>query len=69
MPQEWTQQSNTNIIEVALMDIERQPHPYTLENKSRQKRSDDKALIFKENEDNTLYFRLTNEDFVRGCKT
>lgn len=51
------------------MDIEKQPHPYTLENKSRQQIPDDKALIFKENADNTLYFRLTNEDFVRGFKT
>ncbi len=58
-----------NIIEVALVDLEKQPHPYIIDNKSSKNSFDDEGLIMKQNEPNILYFRLTNEDFLQGSKT
>ena len=58
-----------NIIEVTLMDVEKQPHPYMIDNKLAKTVMDDESLIFKQNEQNVLYFRLTNEDFLSGFKT
>ncbi len=68
MPEIWGRQSSVNIIEVALVDLEKQPHPYLLDNKSAKNSFEDEALIWKENEPNVLYFRLTNEDFLNSYK-
>ena len=46
------------------MTINNQPHPYTLENKERQKSS----LIFKEKEVNTLYYFVTEQDCRQRLK-
>lgn len=62
-------ESNFNIIEVALVDMEKEPHPYTLDHKSARPLFEDGALIIKQTDPNILYFRLTNDDFVRGFKT
>lgn len=51
------------------MDIFQQPHPYIIHNKDSVKGYDARALIFKTTEENILYFRLTNQDFVNGYKT
>jgi hypothetical protein len=51
------------------MDIDKQPHPYVIDNKISKRLFDDEKLIFKHNEPNVLYFRLTNEDFLAGFKT
>jgi len=67
--QRWACESGVNIIEVVLVDIQKQPHPYSIDNKSSQKSLDDQVLIIKEDEPNILYFRLTNEDFLAGFKT
>jgi len=69
VPQIWALQSDMNIIEVALLDIEKQPHPYVIDNKISKNLFEDERLIWKEDEPNVLYFRLTNEDFVKGFKT
>ena len=53
-----------NIIEVTLVGIDKQPHPYTLENKAREKSS----LIFKEEDLNSLYFHVTEDDIKKGTK-
>ncbi|CAF3515262.1 unnamed protein product [Adineta steineri] len=69
IPREWGAQSNQNIIEVALMDIHKNLHPYSLENKASSKSTEELALIFKQNNPNILYFRLTNEDLLSGFKS
>ncbi|CAF3932875.1 unnamed protein product, partial [Rotaria sordida] len=69
IPQIWACQSDINIIEVALMDINKQPHPYVIDNKISKKLFDDQTLIFKENKPNVLYFLLTKEDFLNGYKS
>jgi hypothetical protein len=51
------------------MGIDKQPHPYTLDNKTSSDTFEDNALIFKQGDPNVLYFRLTNEDFQNGYKT
>jgi len=68
VPEIWGRQSSVNIIEVALVDLEKQPHPYLLDNKSTKNSFEGEGLIWKENEPNVLYFRLTNEDFLSGYK-
>ncbi|CAF3332083.1 unnamed protein product [Rotaria sp. Silwood2] len=69
VPQIWACQSDTNIIEVALVDIGKQPHPYSIHNKTSKISYDDQALIFKDGPPNQLYFRLTDEDFTNRYKT
>ena len=64
----WVQQSDSNIIQVALVSIDKQPHPYVIDNKAVRKSFQD-TLIFKEDQPNVLYFQLTNEDFIAGFKT
>ncbi len=51
------------------MDVEKQPHPYLIDNKISKNSLEGEGLIWKENEPNVLYFRLTNEDFLAGYKT
>lgn len=58
-----------NIIEVALVGVDKEPHPYTLENKISSSTYDPAALIFKQDQRNILFFRLTDEDFRNGFKT
>ncbi|CAF3757783.1 unnamed protein product [Rotaria sp. Silwood1] len=69
VPQRWSFQSDINIIEVALVDIEKQPHPYSIDNKTSKISYDDQALIFKDGPSNQLYFRLTDKDFNNGYIT
>ncbi|CAF3534009.1 unnamed protein product [Rotaria sp. Silwood1] len=69
VPQIWACQSDINIIEVALVDIEKQPHLYSIDNKTSKFLYDDQALIFKDGPLNQLYFRLTDQDFNNGYKT
>ncbi|CAF2647842.1 unnamed protein product [Rotaria sp. Silwood2] len=69
IPEVWNFQSDVNLIEVTLMGIDKQPHPYSIDNKTSSDTYEDHALIFKQNEQNVLYFRLTNEDFQNGYKT
>lgn len=66
---DWARESSVNIIEVALVDIEGHPHPYSLDHKAAQSSFADGALIIKQNDPNIIYFRLTNDDFVRNYKT
>lgn len=58
-----------NIIEVALVGLDKEPHPYTLDNKTSSPSFDPNALIFKQEQRNVLFFRLTEEDFRNGYKT
>jgi hypothetical protein len=51
------------------MGIDKQPHPYTLYNKTSSDTYEDNVLIFRQNDPSILYFRLTNEDFQNGYKT
>ncbi|CAF3935289.1 unnamed protein product, partial [Rotaria sp. Silwood1] len=69
IPQIWANQLKINIIEVALADSAKQPHPYTIDNKTSNKSFNDQVLIFKMTQPNILYFRLTKEDFITGYKT
>jgi len=68
VPIQWAMESCMNIIEVTLVDMEKQPHPYSLENKSAQSSFENGTPIIKQNDSNILYFRLSNEDFSRGYK-
>jgi hypothetical protein len=50
--------------------IDKQPHPYTINNKSSKPSFDtNDTLIVKQHEPHVLYFRVTNEDFLSGFKT
>ncbi|CAF4784970.1 unnamed protein product, partial [Rotaria sp. Silwood2] len=69
VPVIWACQSDTNIIEVALVDIQKEPHPYSIHNKTSKMSYDDEALIFKDGPPNQLYFRLIDTDFNNGYKT
>ncbi|CAF3510163.1 unnamed protein product [Adineta steineri] len=69
MRRDWVFQADVNIIEVTLVGIDQQPHPYTLHNKDCSATFEENTLIFKQHEPNILYFRLTNEDFLNGYKT
>jgi hypothetical protein len=51
------------------MGIDKQAHPYTINNKACADTFDDGVLIIKQKEPNVLYFRLTDEDFLNGYKT
>lgn len=64
----WSTESDLNIIEVTLVDIQKQLHPYTLDNKSSKNSFDNETLIVKQDQPNALYFRLTNDDFINGHK-
>lgn len=61
-------QSVKNIIEVTLVGIDGQPHPYTIDNKTSSNQLDDNTLVFRQNDLNTLYFCITNDDFKAGHK-
>ena len=69
IPQTWFFQSDVNLLEVALVGLDKQPHPYALENKTSSDTFEDNVLIFKQGDPNVLYFRLTPEDFQNGYKT
>lgn len=69
MPYEWSYQTDVNIIEVALVGLDKEPHPYTLENKNSSNIYDPNALIFKQDQRNVLFFRLTDDDFRNGYKS
>jgi hypothetical protein len=58
-----------NYIEVALVDTDKQPHPYVLRSKASQSSFKDEAPVVQQQQKNVLYFRLTNEDFIAGFKT
>ncbi|CAF1096201.1 unnamed protein product [Adineta ricciae] len=65
VPQIWARESDTNIIEIQLVDILKNPHPYSLNNKT----SADQSLDIQSDEPNKVFFRLTNDDFVNGSKS
>jgi len=69
IPQTWFFQSDMNLIEVALMGVDKQAHPYSIDNKNCSDTLEDHTLIFRQNDPNILYFRLTNEDYQNGYKT
>lgn len=69
LPYEWSQQTDVNIIEVALVGLDKEPHPYILENKNSSPVYDPTTLIFRQDQRNVLFFRLTDEDFRNGYKT
>ncbi|CAF0856052.1 unnamed protein product [Rotaria sordida] len=69
IPHIWALQSAKNIIEVSLVRKDGQPHPYTIDNKTCSTTFDDNALIFRQNDLNTLYFCVTEDDFKTGCKS
>jgi len=69
LPYEWSYQTDVNIIEVALVGLDKEPHPYTLENKNSSNIYDPNALIFKQDQRNVLFFRLTDDDFRNGYKS
>jgi hypothetical protein len=49
--------------------LDKQSHPYSIENKNSLDTYEDNALIFKQNDPSVLYFRITNEDYQNGYKT
>ncbi|CAF1109628.1 unnamed protein product [Adineta steineri] len=61
--QTWRNQKN--VIQVTLLGIDNQPHPYTIKNKECGKSS----LVVKKNESNTIYYDVTNDDLVKGYKS
>jgi hypothetical protein len=66
---DWYTQSTENLIEVALMTVDNQPHPYIIDNKQRNS-PEGRQLVFREGTaQNTLRFRLTEDDFDNGFKT
>ena len=65
VPQIWARESDTNIIEVQLVDVLKNPHPYSLNNKTQA----DQSLDIQSDEPNKIFFRLTNDDFVNGFKS
>jgi hypothetical protein len=67
--QTWFFQSDVNLIEVALVGLDKEAHPYALDNKTCSDTFEDNTLIFKQGDPNVIYFRLTNEDFQNGYKT
>ncbi|CAM4854335.1 unnamed protein product [Rotaria socialis] len=69
IPTEWNFQSDVNLIEVALMSIDKQVHPYAIDNKTSSNIFEDSTLIFKPKGSNALFFRVTKEDFLNKQKT
>lgn len=67
---EWAFKHSINLIEVALVAMDKQLHPYKIENKNRYS-PQGKEIIFRDPEDvlNILYFLLLPEDFDSGYKT
>ncbi len=51
------------------MGLDKEAHPYALDNKTCSDTFEDNTLIFKQGDPNVIYFRLTNEDFQNGYKT
>lgn len=51
------------------MGIDKELHPYSIDNKTSSDTYEENALIFKQHAPNILYFRLTNEDFYNGYKS
>ena len=58
-----------NFIEVALVGVDKELHVYGIANKQSADAYDENALIFKQEQQNVLYFRVTEEDFRNGYKT
>ena len=58
-----------NIIEISLVGTDKLPHPYILDNKAKLPEFGESALIFKQDEPNTIYFQLTDDDFLKGYKS
>lgn len=56
-------------MEVTLVDVKKNDHLYILTNKSVKSSSTETQDIFRGTRRNTLYFRLTDEDFNNGYKT
>ncbi|CAF3331976.1 unnamed protein product [Rotaria socialis] len=64
IPQKLT--TRNDIIQVTLVDIYGQPHPYTIDTKEPTASS----LVFKwNNEPHSLYFHLTEKDYEKGEKS
>lgn len=66
---EWRFSSDINLIEVALVGLDKELHPYALENKNCSQTFEDNTLIFKQHEPGVIYFRLTDEDYQSRTKT
>ncbi|CAF1025814.1 unnamed protein product [Adineta ricciae] len=65
----WPMESVNNIIEVTLVAKDKQPHCYTIDNRQCQPRYEENTLIFRLNEPQSLYFRVTPEDISKGYKS
>lgn len=65
---QWQEHSDINFIEVALVDIRKQRHPYILHNKSKETTWNENVAIFQQGDTNVLYFRLDQTDFTKGYK-
>ncbi|CAF0943769.1 unnamed protein product [Rotaria sordida] len=63
IPQIWAKEDN--FIQVTLVGIDKQPHPYTIDNKE----CNISPLILKLNESHSLYFHVTKEDYDNGEKS
>ena len=68
IPKRWAQWSNENIIEVTLVKTNHQPHRYAISNKTAKEVYQPDAMIFRQNEPHTLYYRVTDNDFTQGYK-
>ena len=68
IPQKWAMESVNNIIEVTLVAKDKQPHCYTINNRQCQPRYEENTLIFRLNEPQSLYFRVTPDDISKGYK-
>lgn len=66
---EWEKESSMNIIEVALIDINNEAHPYRLINKQSGPELSENVTVAHCSSPNVLYFQITKNDFVKGNKS
>lgn len=69
VPISWAEESEFNMIEVMLVDIRKEKHPYILFNKTSKQSFSRTHSIVQNTERNILYFRLMDSDFTNGFKS
>jgi len=68
IPSVWAHLSSETFIEVTLVKANHQPHRYTIGNKTAKNDFQNDALIFRQNDLHTLYYRVTENEFSQGYK-
>ena len=61
-------ESNENFIQVTLVRNDHQLHRYSIGNKTAKTEYQPDALIFRKDELQTLFYRVTETDFINGFK-